>query len=65
MPAGPGNDLGGAVAADKCFSNDKTRAKRTRGGLGRNAHAIIDPFSIRLKCACSHRSVSQADRQVS
>lgn len=46
MPAGPGNDLGRAMTVDKGFGNDKTRAKRARGGLGWNAHSVFDPFSM-------------------
>lgn len=46
MPAGAGNDLGRAMTVDKCFGNDKTRAKRAHNRLGWNAHAIIDPFSL-------------------
>lgn len=34
------------MTVDKCLGNDKTRAKRARSGLGWNAHAIIDPFSM-------------------
>lgn len=49
MTAGPGDDLRRSMPINQGLGNNKTGTKRARNGLGWNAHAIINPFSIQQK----------------